>query len=325
MIHKVLNLYPDRDYVTLSCFLLNEQGELHDVGPRPAVLVLPGGGYLNCSDSEGDPVALTFAAMGYHAFVLRYSTYFKGKGGFPQPGKPLERHPETEYPQPMRDIGKAVLEIRAHADTWNIDPEHIILCGFSAGAHNAAMYCNNYTEPIITDYLKANAEDLRPAGQILGYMLSDYIFMRDYLKTAPAFSRDFFAVSNTAFVGAGDPSQEVLDEISPSRHISEKTCPSFIWATSTDHMVPVQHSIHMAQALADKGIPFELYIFGEGEHGSSIATKASASSMDRVIPNVAVWTDLCRKWLDKWAPISIPDPIPMDEWIKSLNEAGIAK
>ena len=38
---------------------------------RPLVLVVPGGGYSHVSAREGDPVALQFAAAGYHTAVLR--------------------------------------------------------------------------------------------------------------------------------------------------------------------------------------------------------------------------------------------------------------
>ena len=40
---------------------------------RPLVLVVPGGGYNHVSPREGDPVALQFAAAGYHTAVLEYS------------------------------------------------------------------------------------------------------------------------------------------------------------------------------------------------------------------------------------------------------------
>lgn len=40
---------------------------------RPAMLVLPGGGYRMCSDREADAVALVYMQAGYQAFVLRYS------------------------------------------------------------------------------------------------------------------------------------------------------------------------------------------------------------------------------------------------------------
>ncbi len=42
---------------------------------RPLVLVVPGGGYTHVSAREGDPVALQFAAAGYHTAVLNYTVW----------------------------------------------------------------------------------------------------------------------------------------------------------------------------------------------------------------------------------------------------------
>ena len=42
------------------------------VKERPLVLVVPGGGYDHVSPREGDPVALQFAAAGYHTAVLTF-------------------------------------------------------------------------------------------------------------------------------------------------------------------------------------------------------------------------------------------------------------
>ena len=57
----------------LSCYLLNNSPEFNTNQRRPAVVVCPGGGYYMTSDREAEPIALSFAAAGYHAFVLRYS------------------------------------------------------------------------------------------------------------------------------------------------------------------------------------------------------------------------------------------------------------
>src|SRR5699024_3481531 len=40
---------------------------------RPAVVVLPGGGYAFCSPREADPVATAFLAAGYAVFTLYYT------------------------------------------------------------------------------------------------------------------------------------------------------------------------------------------------------------------------------------------------------------
>ena len=39
---------------------------------RGLVLVVPGGAYMKYTPREGEPVALRFAALGYHTAVLRY-------------------------------------------------------------------------------------------------------------------------------------------------------------------------------------------------------------------------------------------------------------
>lgn len=75
---EVIRLYEDRNDVTLTTYVLMDSPELLAGKRRLAVLICPGGGYFNCSDREAEPVVMKFASMGYHAFVLRYSTYCEG-------------------------------------------------------------------------------------------------------------------------------------------------------------------------------------------------------------------------------------------------------
>ena len=59
--------------VTMTAYLLEVEGEFGYVSRRPAILVLPGGGYQICSDREADPVAMPYLKAGYQVFILRYS------------------------------------------------------------------------------------------------------------------------------------------------------------------------------------------------------------------------------------------------------------
>ena len=58
--------------VTLSVQLLPTGGWYPGITERPAVLILPGGGYNRPSEREAENVAAPFLAAGYHAMVLRY-------------------------------------------------------------------------------------------------------------------------------------------------------------------------------------------------------------------------------------------------------------
>lgn len=88
---------------------------------RPAVLVIPGGGYDHLSEREADPIALFYAANGYQTFILRYT--LKQKGG---------------WPHPLEDYEAAMKLIKDNSEKWLIDTDKIAIVGFSAGGHLAA-------------------------------------------------------------------------------------------------------------------------------------------------------------------------------------------
>lgn len=43
---------------TLTAYLLDTSKEMPNMTDRPAVLVIPGGGYYMCSDREAEPIAM---------------------------------------------------------------------------------------------------------------------------------------------------------------------------------------------------------------------------------------------------------------------------
>ncbi len=124
--------------VRLTAYLQDTSREYAGLTTRPAVLVLPGGGYTMCSDREADCVALGYANAGFHTFVLRYT---------------LQQ--DSKWPAPLNDYDTAMEYILAHAEEWTVDPARIAVCGFSAGGHLAAS--------------AATMARHRPAAAILGY------------------------------------------------------------------------------------------------------------------------------------------------------------
>ena len=309
---QVINLREGRTDITLTTYVLTP----HEILPelrRPAVIICPGGAYMSCSDSEGEPVAMAFAHMGYHAFVLRYGVHNEGApfrfSAALDPDPQVKEH--CVHPNPVRDIARAMLCIRDHADEWLVDVDRIAVCGFSAGAHNSAMYATNWHKPMITDCFNRPAEDFRPAACILGYCLSDYTYMKAATKGDPE-AEHFFRSSNTAFLGTSDASDELLAEVSPALNVTDHCPPTFLWATSEDTMVPVQNTRLMAKALSDRKIPFELHVFENGPHGLSLATQATAASQSFIYPDVAQWVPLCGTWLKKRFALDIPALTPWE-------------
>lgn len=208
-------IYEDREDVTLTGYIIDDSPDLLNGTTRPAILICPGGGYFNCSDNEGEPVALRFASMGYHAFVLRYSVYGEGERLFPDLRWPLEPKAKLQYPAPMLEIGRAILLIREHAGEWLVDTDRIALCGFSAGGHNAAMFAAKWHTSMITEALGGNPEMYRPAALILGYPLTDYVYMEETMELRGPMDAAFFDASNTAYVGIARPDRRFWRRLVP--------------------------------------------------------------------------------------------------------------
>ncbi len=150
MIHMSVPGHPE---ATLEGYLLDCDITLGQERERPAVLVCPGGGYLYCSPREGEPVALSYAARGFHAFILRYSTALDAKGF-----------------TPLEEISWAIGYIRENAAQWHIDPRKIAVCGFSAGGHlalSAGLLAENRPNAMILGYPATSAPNVTGADFML--------------------------------------------------------------------------------------------------------------------------------------------------------------
>jgi acetyl esterase/lipase len=136
---------------------------------------------------------------------------------------------------------------------------------------------------------------VKPQAMILGYPVTQE-YMGRGLKTMPGLD---------AKVGAATP-------------------PAFIFSTQNDTMVPIDNSLIFASALAKAGIPFELHIFLDGQHGLSLAQAATSNGNGAMVSeDVAQWFTLSVKWLKNlWGDFSYapkPAPLPGDKPGKKRN------
>lgn len=144
---------PGHPEASLEGFLLDCEITLGQDTNRPAVLVCPGGGYVYCSPREAEPVALSYAARGFHAFVLRYSVA-KDAAGF----------------TPLAEVSWAIGFIRENAEQWHINPNQIAVCGFSAGGHLAlasGVLAENKPNAMILGYPATSAPNIPGADFLL--------------------------------------------------------------------------------------------------------------------------------------------------------------
>jgi acetyl esterase/lipase len=205
----------------------------------------------------------------------------------------------------MRDIGQAFLTIRACADEWLVDVQKIAICGFSAGAHNCAMYSVYWQDPVIHEFFGQEPGAFKPAAAILCYGIGDFhLMVQDYKEPM---LQAIASAANFAYLGTNSPSKELLDTVSPALHVTKDTPPTFLWATAADALVPVENTTRMANALAQASVPFEVHIFEDGQHGLSLADQSTSSALTQVDVDAAKWMRLAEAWLEKRFALPLPE------------------
>lgn len=255
--------------VTLTAYGHDDLPVLASKGHRWGVLILPGGGYGMHSPLEGEPVALSFLERGCQAFVLDY---------------PLcpDRHP-----RPLLAAASALAWMRANGPQWGMD--RLAVCGFSAGGHLAGSLANLWHTPLLSETLGQPQEMFRPDAAILSYPVTLAQPRQGNLTFDHLLGRDV-------------PVEGDLASLSLERSVSPQNPPTFLWATQSDQMVPVEHTLTYAAALQRAGVPMELHIYPSGPHAMGLAAPESAPGRSYADPHVATWFPLCVQWLDSLRP-----------------------
>lgn len=271
--------------------------------PRPAMIVCPGGGYGFCSPSEGEPVAERFLSMGYHVFVLQYTV----RGGTSFPKTEVNQH-DTTWPQPLLDLAAAILTVKDHAAAWNVDPEQIAICGFSAGGHLAGMYATCWNTSLLQKQFERPESDFRIKAALLIYAITDWKAMHDhYAATGKNANMELY---DEKLLGIEKPTDEDYDAISPTHLVSPETVPVFLCHAQDDETVPVENSLRFAEALKRNGVPFELHIFENGTHGFIFGDYNSSMLESEIRPDVEAWPEAAHRWLAKRLSIRLSAVAP---------------
>lgn len=268
MLHKTINLSVSGSLEDAKLILyIQEHSEQLAVEERPLILICPGGGYGYTSDREAEPIALQFLAMGYHAAILRYSTF------------------PARYPTALLEVAFAIKMIRENAKEWHINENKIFVQGFSAGGHLAASYGCFWKEKFIAEELGvADVEKLRPNGMILCY---------------PVITSGEYGHRGSFENLLGDQEAELGEKMSLENQVSSDMPKAFIWHTFEDSNVLVENSFLMAQAMRKANVPCELHIYQKGRHGLSLANKLTKGANGSGIqPECESWIELLHIWLE---------------------------
>ena len=278
MIHKKVT-FTDDGRVYMKTYFLDYYGQKYykngkwQPEKRPVFLILPGGGYGFQSDREAEPIAMAFNGRGLHCAVLYYSV--------------MEY---SSMPNPLEDVSKAIWYLREHAEEYHIDPDAVIVGGFSAGGSLSSIIGTQWDTPGLAERLHIPPRGNRPDALMLAYAPTEL----SYLPSA---------AYGTAETDMPDEPRGVLraeqaDELNTAKKVNRDTPPAFIWQTSHDQIISPHNALAYADACYRNKVECELHVFQHGLHGTALANDVTDYKAEKDI-NVETWVPLFMNWIRK--------------------------
>lgn len=268
MKHKIISVRTEtQTEAKLYSYFLDNYKEIDSKRTRPVVIICPGGGYQFTSEREAEAVALQFAASGYHACVLYYSTA------------------PVRFPQALCELAWSVNHLREYAAEYGIKRDKVFVLGFSAGGHLAASLGTCWQEAWLEEKTHLTAEAIRPNGLILSY---------------PVITSGEFAhrQSFQNLIGENE-TEELLAYLSLEKRVTKNVPPVFIWHTCTDESVPLENTLLFITELRRAGVSIEAHIYPEGRHGLSLAGEETMIKETGfgIQKRCQSWVTLAREWI----------------------------
>ena len=245
----------------------------HGAANGAAVVIFPGGAYAHlAANLEGREVADWFTVRGFRAFVLSYRLSSNG----------------YLLPIPLLDARRAIQTVRARARDYEIDPNRIVVIGFSAGGHLAALSGTQFVpgNPEAEDPIERASS--RPDYLVLGY------------PWIGAISSDTSHLSYCKLFSVMDQCEALRTAYSPDLFVSKDTPPTFWYHTFNDRTVPVEQGLRFYEALVKAGVPAEAHIFANGPHGTGLGKGDAA---------LGQWPGLLETWLRAQGLLTAEKPV----------------
>ena len=239
-----------------------------EAGPKPVILVIPGGGYDRLTDTrEQAPVAEYFSRELHVTAILLYYRLVQRDGTY-------------RYPVPMWDGQRAIKVIRFHAAQLGINPDRLALFEFSAGGHLAStLALHSASDFGLPDHDVVDKQPARPDLLGLGYP----VISMDPADVSPSGS-----YHNLLHGFGGAELSQLQDYLSGEKNVRPRTAPVFLFESLDDARISPQNSVLFVAALRVAGIPVEPHLFAHGEHGAGLAEGIAEES---------AWPQLFHQWL----------------------------
>lgn len=226
--------------------------------PVPVLIWIHGGGWFSGSRLPIPSGVSALCSRGYAVASVDYRLV-----------------PDAIWPAQLHDVKAAVRWLRAHADSYGLDPDRFASFGESAGGHLAAMLgttsgLSSVTigrasvdlEGSVGDHLD---ESSRVQAVVDWYGAMDFLQMRFY----PAISNhDAMGSPESRFVGGPiQKNPERAATANPISHVSPDDPPFLVMHGTIDDLIPFNQSELLVEALRQRGVPVSFVPVPDVGHG----------------------------------------------------------
>lgn len=211
----------------------------------PAVVIIHGGGWTGGKRNASREwnIGTTLAKNGYVGMSIDYL---------------LATDAAPSWPQNIYDCKTAVRWLRANAERWQVDADHIGVIGGSAGGHLTALLA-----------VSGPQVGLDPPGPYGEFSCAVQCAVPMYGAAEVGDSPHALRMLGKSRAAA----PELYRLASPAQHVDSSDPPFLILHGTADNQVPVEQSEILARALQQAGVEHELVILEGAPHSFDLQPK----------------------------------------------------
>ncbi len=226
------------------------------------IIFVVSGGWFSAHEIIGSTFVKPLTDRGYTVFAVVHGS-----------------QPKFTIPEILQDMNRAVRFIRHNAEKFAIDPNHVGICGGSAGGHLSLMQGTagdagnpNDADPVNRESSRVQAiACFYPPTDFLNYgKPGEHAIGQGILKNYRA-PFDFHKLDTTKnqFIPITDENEinSIAKEISPIYHVSPDDPPTLILHGDADTLVPIQQAQTFLEQLHATGVETKLITKPGAGHG----------------------------------------------------------
>jgi acetyl esterase/lipase len=223
-------------------------------GRAPVLVYVHGGGWVvGFRERQGLPLMRHLASRGWVCFSIDYRL-----------------SPRATFPDHIIDVKRALAWVKEHAEEHGGDPEFVVVCGNSAGAHLAALAA-----------LTANDEKYQPGFEHADTSVRGCIALYgiyDFTDRHRHFPNRGFATLVEHFVMKKSRAHAPEDycRASPYFRVHEEAPPFLVVHGDRDSLAPTGESRKFVEALREKSVPVVYAEIADSQHAFEVFSSPRA-------------------------------------------------